>query len=92
MMSKEEKIYTLALIVLVGFFVAVLFHYIQRVYLGKGYPYNTFLFHPEVRFSDFYNVVFSNKDLNPYMKADRKMQFPFMNIIGYLFSLDSVPY
>jgi len=89
-MPKEEKISMLSLIILVGFFVAVVFHYVQGVYLGNGYPNNTFLFHPEPRFSDFYNVVFANTDLNPYMRSDPMMQFPFMNITGYIFSL--LPY
>jgi len=43
----------LSLIILVGFFVAVVFHYGEGVYLATDYPNNTFLFHPEPRFSGF---------------------------------------
>ncbi len=90
-MTKNEKISALALIVLVGFFIAVVFHYAQGMYIGKGYPYNTFLFNPEYQFTDFYSVVAANSDLNPYFRESRQMQFPFLNLLGFLFSLVKSP-
>jgi len=82
----------LILIILAGFCYAVLYHYILGVYLGKGYPYNTFLFVPIDRFSDFYRVLQANESLNPYFGPKRMFQYPFLNFLGFIFSLMPLPY
>jgi hypothetical protein len=71
----------------VGFCLAVFFHYALGVYAGKGYPYNTFLFVPVDRFSDFYRVVEANQNLNPFFGPHHMYQYPLLNFFGFLFSL-----
>ena len=44
------------LVVLVGTTASVAFHYVMGVYLGRHYPYSTFLFRPANRFMDFFNM------------------------------------
>ena len=45
------------LIMAVGMAIALWWHGWQGWGLGKGYPYNTFLFKPEVRFTDLTDVI-----------------------------------
>ncbi len=85
-MAKETKIYYLSTIILVGFFLAIVFHYMMGSYLGYGYPYNTFLCGPWDRFSDFYRTI-DMQDRNPYFRAEPSGAFPFMNIVGFFLSL-----
>lgn len=91
-MSREKRITILVQIVLVGFCFAVFYHYVYGVYLGIGYPYNTFLFVPIDRFSDFYRVLQANQDLNPYFGTYRMFQYPLLNFMGFIFSLIPFPY
>ena len=42
-MDKERKINILCFIILTGFVLAIIIHYVAGFYLGYGYPYNTFL-------------------------------------------------
>ncbi len=57
MMLPDKKIDLLCLIIVIGFFSAVAFHYYMGSYLGRSYPYNTFLFSPNDHFNDFFNVL-----------------------------------
>lgn len=91
-MSKEKRISILILIVLAGFCISVFYHYILGVYGREGYPYNTFLFVPGDRLSDFYRVLRSNHNLNPYFGPDRMFQYPFLNFLGFIFSLMPLSY
>jgi hypothetical protein len=91
-MSKEKRISTLILMVLAGFCFAVFYHYILGVYLGMGYPHNTFLFVPTDRFSDFSRVLQANEDLNPYFGPNRMLQYPLLNFLGFVFSLMPLAY
>ena len=85
--SKENKIESLGLIILIGFGVAILFHYYMAFYMNKPYPFNTFLFFPTNNSNDFYNtVVFGNKALSLPPSYTRNY-FPFLNLIISLFSL-----
>jgi hypothetical protein len=56
-MVKAEKIKYFLVILILGFGLAVFYHYILNRYYGLGYPLNTFLFLPSDHFNDFYNVV-----------------------------------
>ena len=85
-MDSKEKISILSLVIVAGFVIAVVFHYIQGIYLGLSYPNNTFLFLPQDRFSDFFDVLSDAHTLNPYL-GYKSAQYPFLIIIGYLFSL-----
>jgi len=90
-MEKEKKLYILALLVMVGFFLAILFCYYEGIYQGQPYPYNTFLFKPADRYMDFYTNLAANAKLNPYF-GENFLQYPFLGIICWVFSLIPRPY
>lgn len=77
---KNSKVYTLGTILVIGFTLSVIFHYIMGYYLHYGYPYNTFLFKPSDRFNDFLNVyrvtVAYNTSNFPYITY-----LPFSHVI-----------
>lgn len=76
---KERRIRYIALIVILGFAASFLYHaYYQGFVLHKGYPYNTFLFRPEARFSDFFQIIRQSREIS---------YLPFVNILIYLFEL-----
>jgi hypothetical protein len=88
-LSKSQKLSLLILIIVVGFSISVLYHYVQGVYLHETYPKNTFLFRPWDRFNDFYNPVRNSGDLDPY-RPDKSVfgaGNPFIHLVAYLFSL-----
>lgn len=89
-MEKEKKIEVLILVIVVGFALAVGFHYFQGFYLGKPYPQNTFLFRPDDKFNDFFNPVRGSEDLDPF-RPDKITYMggypPFGYLLAYLFSL-----
>ncbi len=90
MISPEKKINLIVLMILVGFSIAVIYHYFQGVYLLKPYPQNTFLFQPDDRFNDFLNPVKGSSDLNPFRpdKITYKGGYlPFGYLVAFLFSL-----
>ncbi len=85
-MTREERIRSIALIIVVGFAMAVFYHYWQGTYLEKGYPYNTFLFRPEDRWQDFYRSVQLSGD--PYaLPLGSQQKLPFLNRYASLFSV-----
>lgn len=55
-LNRAGKIGWMTLVLLVGFSGAVIFHYVQGQFLGRGFPENTFLPGPVTRFGDFYGV------------------------------------
>ncbi len=78
------------LILLSGFLLGVAFHYLQGVYRELGYPHNTFLFRPEDRFNDFFNLLKICRNLNPYHEPNTIFPSnypPFANLFFYWFSL-----
>ena len=80
----------IALIVLVGFFAAFLYHYNCGIYNGMRYPYNTFLFRGEDHFKDLFNIIRGCCDLDPYNPVRICFiggYFPFAYFFGYLLSL-----
>lgn len=87
-MEKSDKVLTLSTIVLIGFSIAVLFHYFLGDYLGFSYPYNTFLYSPEQFASDFTILTHFIKDLNPYQTPSFWINyFPLAYIILFPLSL-----
>jgi hypothetical protein len=76
-MSKEEKIRIFVLIILTGFIVSVVYHYVLGAYFLKGYPANSFLFTPLDKLNDFFNVY----------AVKGSIYFPFANFIINLFCL-----
>jgi hypothetical protein len=65
-MDRATKIKLISTIILIGFAIAVFYHYIMGAYLNQKLPVTTFLFLPQDRFNDFFNMVSFIKDLNPY--------------------------
>ena len=79
----QEKINLISTILVVGFTLAVFYHYIEGMYHRQGYPFNTFLFIPQDRFMDFFNNF--NISLNPYSQDILGAYFPVSYIILGLF-------
>jgi len=87
--SLENKLKILAFIVMIGFVLAVIKHYILGAYFHLSYPYNTFLFTPDDRFNDFFNMLRTCRDNSPYLSSYwlKSVYFPAANTFFYLFSL-----
>jgi hypothetical protein len=84
-MDKERKINILCFIILTGFVLAIIIHYVAGFYLGYGYPYNTFLFRPWDRWTDFVNTFTISS--NPYKAASPEfIYFPFLYKIVTIFT------
>jgi hypothetical protein len=81
-----QKLRLLLVIVAFGDLLAAAYYFWNSAYLGRGYPYNTFLFLPRERFSDFENMVIMCRDLNPYHDGTQSGYPPFANLFYYLFS------
>jgi hypothetical protein len=87
-MLKEERVILLVLIIVVGFSIAVAYHYAMGYYFGKPWPANTFLFGPWDRFNDFDRVVRQSAALDPFSEdVGGFAGSPFGQFVGYLFSL-----
>ena len=65
-MERHTKIKLLSTIIVIGFAIASFYHYIMGAYLGNQFPLNTFLFGPNDKFNDFWNMVRFIRELNPY--------------------------
>lgn len=65
-MDKSKKILILANIVLIGFVLAVIFHYISGFYMGMPYPFNTFLGDPKTFSLDFDGLLNVIRNYPPY--------------------------
>lgn len=83
-MSKGQKVAILSWVILGGFVLSICYHLILS-HFRPGYPYNTFLFWPDARFSDYYDVIRDSQTLNPYLEF-KSAQYPFLVILGYFFS------
>lgn len=87
--TKQSKVNFIVLLLIAGSIFAVFYYYVQGVYLGKAYPYNTCLFVPVDRFNDFvhtYNLTFG---LDPYFKKYlfNSNYYPLLHILFYPFVL-----
>jgi dolichol-phosphate mannosyltransferase len=85
--TRDQNIKLLVSIILIGLFSALLFCYWKGYGQGLPYPYNTFLFRPSARFSDYSDTLRRVKDLNPYLGKDVSLYYPFLNFVSYLLSL-----
>lgn len=86
-MEKSQKILLLSSIVLVGFIITVIFHYIMGFYLNVPYPFNTFLSVPKEAFSDFTDTLQKIGNFAPYVHRDCWMgYFPLAYILLFPFS------
>lgn len=95
-MTREEKITLIGLIIFVGFFASVCYHYVQGVYLHRDYPYNTFLFRPWDRFMDFFNNYngLNHRPTIFYKGAEEYIQkevtLGYWSLFTFIFSLFSM--
>lgn len=87
-MEKSQKIQLLSSIILVGFTITVIFHYVLGYYYNLPYPFNTFLCIPKEAFSDFTSTLPRVKDFAPYVHPDPWMNyFPLAYILLFPFSI-----
>jgi hypothetical protein len=63
---QQRKLRVALAIILIGLAVALAWHGWQGWGLGRGYPYNTFLLTPELRFSDFTDYLHYARSFDPY--------------------------
>lgn len=86
--SHRTKIEYLSFGIFLGFFVAVVFHYVNAFYYGKIYPENTFIYYGlGTQFKDFYDTLLIDKFLDPYYSAVyRGEYFPFSYVFFYPFT------
>lgn len=87
-MSKSNKIKLLSGIILLGFFVAIIFHGVMGMWFKLPYPYNTFLFSPQDSIGDFTGILFYVKDFAPFNNINGWVNyFPLAYILLFPFSL-----
>ena len=82
----------MSLIIIIGFALAVFYHYYLGAYIGLGYPQNTFLFKPEDHFNDFRNALrcidhsLGGPPGDPQMRDPMwKLGWPFITLVHYPF-------
>lgn len=82
-MTKLQKIDIISIIIIAGFAFAVFYHYVLGTYMGLPYPYSTFLFRPNDKFMDFFNLSGS-----PYINGKLFLiQFPFGQRLSQFFTI-----
>jgi len=83
---KNNKVLLISSILLTVFIIAVAYHYINGYYFRSGYPLNTFLFRPPVRFSDYFQVYDITKQFNN-SQSGFIAYFPFTHLILSILTL-----
>ena len=87
-MEKTNKVLLLSSIVLVGFVITAVYHYIFGCYLDKPYPFNTFLWPADSAFGDFFDTLPLIKDLNPFKAIEPYLNyFPLAYVVLFPFAL-----
>lgn len=87
-MNKEEKVFLLSNIVLVGFLIALIFHYFCANILQLGDPFNTFLLYPKWFIADIKNITDASLYLKPFSKPDSMVNyFPLTYFFLFPFAL-----
>lgn len=87
-MGKSEKVTLLATIILAGFAFGVIFHYILGAYLHLPKPFNSFIWSPNLAFSDFWDVSAVVKNFAPFQKPIWYINyFPLAYIFLFPFTL-----
>jgi hypothetical protein len=81
-MRGPEKTWALCSIVLLGLLASLSYHAFVGLALGAGYPSNTFLFKPELMFSDFYDLFKLVQQGSP-LGSHAAVYFPFAYIPLY---------
>lgn len=79
-----KRIASLSCVVLVGFLLATIFHYLQAGIRSKGYPASTFLYIPQLSFGDFFDVLrLAGGDVNPYENRDYNLGYGPITLLLY---------
>lgn len=87
-MNKSDKIFLLSNIIIVGFFVAIIFHYFCANILYLGDPFNTFLLYPKWFIADIKNITDASLFLKPFSKVDLMVNyFPLVYFFLFPFAL-----
>jgi len=81
-----HKLSRILVVVAFGDLIAAVYYFWNSVYLGKPYPYNSFLSVPWDRFTDYDNMILMCRNLNPYQDFSRSGYPPFANLFYYCFS------
>src|SRR3712207_5328604 len=85
-MSSRNKAWLIALTVLVGFYAAVVSHYIAGYYHGLPYPRNTFLCMPGDMGNDLFHILRATKTGAPYT-YQWSVYFPFTYVAVFPLAL-----
>lgn len=93
-LSRSRKLKVITLVLFTGMALSLGYHLIQGKVMGYGAPFNTFLYDPGVRFSD-YNQTYDyavgvTKGKNPYLASMPSVYFPFTFIMLYPLTLLAV--
>ncbi|MFA7658053.1 MAG: glycosyltransferase 87 family protein [Candidatus Gastranaerophilaceae bacterium] len=87
-MNKENKVTLVSNIILVGFFLAVIFHYVLGFYMGMKPPFNSFVYPAYKAFCDFKDVLPFVQNLAPYKEVTPWIAyFPLAYIFMFPFTL-----
>lgn len=86
--STSDKIRYFIYFVLTGVGIAVIYHLILSFVFDLGFPWNTFLFKPHIRFSDLTDSITAVSSLNPYYTKTNGVNayFPFTYILLSIFN------
>jgi hypothetical protein len=85
-MERTEKLKIVSTIIIVGFTLAIFYHYIMGAYMEYGYPYNTFLYKPKFKFTDFTDSIKAVESLSPFVQG-KAAYYPFGMLLFYAFGL-----
>ena len=77
-----------AAFVTVGTVTSLVYHYVQAIYRGAPYPYDTFLCPPYDRFNDFFNVYRQAREFRPG-QSDALVYSPLLHMV--MTALNVVP-
>ena len=99
-MERTEKLKIVSTIIIIGFTLAIFYHYIMSAYMGYGYPHNTFLYRTEDKFNDFLQYVDCVRTLSPFNRIEVEnicptyypVYFPFGELLFYPFTFFSNKY
>jgi len=93
--SNAPRLDTLKILFVVyafGQLFATIYYFWNGVYLQRGYPYTSYLCLPSARFTDYDNMIYMCRNLNPYHDHTRSGYPPFANLLFYLFGTFSIPF
>jgi hypothetical protein len=95
-LSQSQKLKVITFVLLAGMVISIGYHLFQGRVMGYTAPFNTFLYDPSVRFSDYHQTYTYASGVtqgkNPYLSSMPSVYFPFTFIMLYPFTLLAVKY